>query len=178
MAEMTLQAQQAPAPFLKNIPGWVVQLVVIGLALLAFGVAYWSGYSAAVAEAAAEGEEVDFELDDIYTVWSWIFLGFVLAESLQFGLRRGWAFASTVQITLIVMLTATFLLIAQTIDRDIYEVGVLALIILTLIQVPFGNIPPRANFKNSMLGLALGLVIIAAVVAFAIWLVPYLINLG
>jgi hypothetical protein len=182
MAHATLQREgrlpQQPKPFLSQIPMLWIQVVIIGAALLFFGGTYWSASSAAAAEAAAAGEESSFEVDDVYTIWSWIFLGAVLAESFVYGLRRGWAFASTIQITLIVMLTATFILMAQQVDRDFYEVGVLALIILTILQVPFGNIPAQANFRNSMLGLFVGLVIIAAVVAFSIWLVPYLIRLG
>jgi len=182
MTQMTMdnreQSQSGILDPLRRVPMLWLQIIIIVGALAFLGGTYYAAYSEAAVEAAAEGEEIDFELEDAYIGWSWVFLGFVLVESLLFGLRRGWAFASTIQITLIVMLTATFLLMAQTIDRDFYEVGILALIILTILQVPFGNIPPGANFRNSMIGLVIGLVIIGAVVAFSIWLAPYLINLG
>ena len=169
---------QERTPFLSNVPVWLIQAVIVAVTVAALGITYYLGYSEAASEALADGEEIDFELEDAYTGWSWVFLGFALAQSLVFGVRRGWAFASVIQITLIVLLGATFLLIAQDVDRDFYEVGIFVLVILTILQVPFGNIPSGANWRNSLLGLALGLVIIAAVVAFSIWLAPYLIELG
>jgi hypothetical protein len=87
-------------------------------------------------------------------------------------------FASVMQVLLIVGLTVSFLLIAQKFSDDVYRYGVLMLIVLTLIQIAFGNISPQANFGRSMVGLAITAVIIAAVVGLAIFLVPYLIEMG
>lgn len=130
------------------------------------------------AEEAAATAESEFELEDVYATWAQFFLIVVTVEMMFFGLRRRWAFASVVQVSLIVLLVACFALITQQVERDVYEVGVMALMIFTLIQIPFGNIPTQGNFRLSMFGLVVGLVIIAGLVLLSIWLVPYLIDLG
>lgn len=134
--------------------------------------------SRVAAEAAAAGEESEFELEDMYRTWSWIALIGIFSGGILYGTRRGWAFASSVQISLIVVLLAAFLLIAQTEDRDFFRVGIPALIVFTLIQIAFGNIPPTASLRQSLIGLAITGVILAGVVLLSIWLVPSLIQLG
>lgn len=136
----------------------------------------------AVADAAAEGaatiEEFSFAIEDVYGSWAWLIIAAVFAETIFFGMRRSLSFASTMQISLIIMLTLTFLLMAQQIERDIYNTGVFALIILTLLQIAFGNISPEANFRKSMVGLIIAAAIITAIVGLSIWLAPILIQLG
>jgi len=71
-----------------------------------------------------------------------------------------------------------FILIAQQIDRDIFGVGVFALIIFTLIQIAFSNIPPDSNVRKSLAGVLITAVVLTAIILFSIWLVPSLILLG
>lgn len=175
-ATMT-QPEQSPS-LIHTIPAWLFHAIVIGAFLAAIAFITFSASSEAAAEAAAAGEESDFELEDVYAAWAQILLVAVAAEAFFFGLRRRWAFASVVQVALIILLLASFALITQQVERDVYEIGVMALVILTIIQIPFGNIPAQTNFRNSMLGAIVGVVIVIAIVAFSIWLVPYLIQLG
>lgn len=183
----TLQApNQSSQPPLSNIPPWIVHAVLVVLVVISAGVSTLYVYNQAVAEQAEEqaeaeeGEtvELDFEIEDAYVYWAWALTAFVILEVAYFGIQRQWAFASIVQIGLIILLTLSFLLITQRFERDVYEFGVLALIVFTVVQIIFGNIPPGANFKNSMISLVIGGTIIAAVVGLAIWLTPYLIQIG
>jgi hypothetical protein len=185
--------EQSNSP-LHNIPMWIVQAVIIGGMLIAGFAAIGidraeqlADYEADVAEEMAAAEEADeefeaepfaFDWDEVYGNFAWIILVGTFAQTLFFGFRQRWAFASVMQVSLIIMLAVTFALITQTVERDVYNVGVLALIFLTLFQIAFGNINPQANFRQSLTGVAVAAVIIGAIVALSIWLVPYLIRLG
>ncbi|MCL4251825.1 MAG: hypothetical protein KJ065_26970 [Anaerolineae bacterium] len=92
--------------------------------------------------------------------------------------KRERTFASTVQLALIFLLALSFVLITQRFDRQIYYWGVFLLIVFTLLQIAFGNIPSEWNFARSMMGLVLAALIITGLVVLSIALVPTLINLG
>lgn len=87
-------------------------------------------------------------------------------------------FAARLQTLLIVLLLLSFVLIAQQSSREIYKNGMLLLIGATLIQIPFGNVPPESNFWQSVKYLAIGLAVVAAIVVISIQLVPHLLQLG
>jgi len=87
-------------------------------------------------------------------------------------------FASRVQLLLIILITICFILITQRFEKDIYGYAVIALIIITLFQIAFGNIPPESNWKLSLFGVVIAATIIGAIVAISIWIAPYLIQLG
>ncbi len=91
---------------------------------------------------------------------------------------RGVPFASVAKSVLIVLLGLTFILISQQFDRSIYRLGVTLLIVFTLLQVAFGNIPAEWNFRQSLVGLAIAAVIIGSIVFLSIQLVPMLVALG
>jgi len=82
------------------------------------------------------------------------------------------------QTVLIFLLLLSFVLIAQQSSRDIYEKGMLLLIGATLIQIPFGNVPPTSNFRQSIFYLAIGLAVVAAICMISIRITPYLLRLG
>jgi membrane-bound ClpP family serine protease len=88
------------------------------------------------------------------------------------------SFASNVQLILILLLTGCFILITQRYEKDVYGYGVIALIILTLLQIAFGNIPPGSNWKVSLLGVVIAAGIIGTIVAISIWIAPFLLQLG
>ncbi len=177
---------------LAKVPMWMFQAVVILVAAVAVGVSTFTVYQEAVADAEEERQEllaeddqegaaeveVDFDIEDAYRFYAWTIIAVVIAQVAYYGARQHMPFASVVQIGLIVLLVVSFALITQQVERDVFRVGVFSLIIFTLIQVAFGNIPPQANFRQSMIGLIIAAVIIAAVVGFSIWLVPNLIRLG
>lgn len=87
-------------------------------------------------------------------------------------------FASRVQLALVFLMGISFVMIAQQFNRDLYRWGVLSLIVFTLLQIAFGNIPEHYNFRRSMLSLLLAAVIIGAIVFISIAIVPSLLKLG
>ncbi len=88
------------------------------------------------------------------------------------------AFASVVQDILIILIGLSFILIAQQFNRSLYQVGLLLMIISTVAQIAFGNIPSTAGFRRSMIMLVIILVVVAIVVVLGINLVPTLLQLG
>lgn len=92
--------------------------------------------------------------------------------------REGRPFAYTVQIVLVVVMTISFLMIAQQFNRDVYYYGVLLLIGSTLLQIAFGNIPSHFNFAKSLISVLVAAVIIGGLIILSINLVPTLISLG
>ncbi len=87
-------------------------------------------------------------------------------------------FAATAQLVLIVLLLASFVLIAQQFSKDIYALGMNALIFFTLLQIAFGNIPSHFNLRQSVLGVVVAALIIGGIVILSIYLVPSLLMLG
>lgn len=176
---MTTQAlSQQKSSWLDNIPALWLHIAILIVIIAALWLSTTLTSSQAAAEAAATGEASSFELEDMYETWTWIALVGLFVESVIFGIKRKWAFASSVQVSLIVVLSVCFLLITQQEERGIYGVGIFALIIFTLLQIAFGNISPQANFRQSLIGVVITAVIISIVVGLSIWLVPYLIRLG
>jgi len=83
-----------------------------------------------------------------------------------------------VEFTLIVVMCAGFALIAQTWSFRAYQVGLLAVIVATLLNIPVGNLPRQAGPGRALLLTALILAIVAAVFGAGILLVPALAGLG
>lgn len=92
--------------------------------------------------------------------------------------QNRWTFASVVQLLLVVALVVCFLMITQQISKEVYGYGVKALIVLTLLQIAFGNIPSGSNWKVSLAGVVIAAAIIGAIVKISILLVPHLLQLG
>ena len=87
-------------------------------------------------------------------------------------------FAEVLHAILIILMLLSFVLIAQQASKTLYQIGFIVLIVSTFIQIVFGNVPPTANFKQSMKLLGIGLSIVAAVFILGIILAPHLANLG
>ena len=87
-------------------------------------------------------------------------------------------FAASAQAVLVVLMVLSFVLIAQRFSFFVYKVGLLLLTACALLQIGFGNIPPTAPFRHSMLLLGVALAIVAAVFGLGLILAPYLIQLG
>jgi len=87
-------------------------------------------------------------------------------------------FAARFQAILIAVMFVGFVLIAQSVSKSLYQIGLPLLMIAAFMQIAFGNIAPTAGFAKSMRQLALTWVIVAAVFGLAIWLAPYMIRLG
>ena len=87
-------------------------------------------------------------------------------------------FAEVLHAVLVVLMLLSFLMITQQGGKTIYQMGFILLVVSTVIQIVFGNVPPTANFAQSMKLLGIGLAIVAVVFLLGIKLVPYLVNLG
>jgi hypothetical protein len=87
-------------------------------------------------------------------------------------------FATVMQSILIGLLIVSLVLIAQQYSQAIYQFGLILLVVTTIIQIGFGNVPPSASFGKSMKLLALFLAIIAFVFGLGIVLVPTLLRLA
>jgi hypothetical protein len=87
-------------------------------------------------------------------------------------------FAAIVQGILVILLAVSFAMITQQFSETIYRLGFLLLIASTLLQIVFGNLPPEADFNQSLklTGIVFG--IIAVVLGLGIFLAPHLVNLG
>ena len=91
---------------------------------------------------------------------------------------RNRPFAAVVQGLLVVLLLGSFLLITQQDSKPLYHIGFILLIASTLVQIVFGNLPPEANFKQSIKFTCMVFAIIASVFILGIFLAPHLVNLG
>jgi hypothetical protein len=87
-------------------------------------------------------------------------------------------FAAVMQAILIGLLLVSLVMIAQQYSQGVYQAGLILLVVTTVIQIGFGNIPADASFGKSMKLLALFLAIIASVFGAGILLVPTLLRLA
>jgi hypothetical protein len=92
--------------------------------------------------------------------------------------RRPLPFAAQFQAILIVVLFATFLLILQQGNKQLYQIGLPLLVVAAFLQIAFGNIPPSTRFVKSMGLLLLTWGIVAALIVIAVRITPNLIQLG
>jgi hypothetical protein len=92
--------------------------------------------------------------------------------------RRPLPFAARFQAMLIVVLFATFLLILQQGNKQLYQIGLPLLVLAAFLQIAFGNIPPSTRFVKSMGLLLLTWGIVAALIVIAVQITPSLIQLG
>jgi hypothetical protein len=88
------------------------------------------------------------------------------------------SFPERAEITLMVAMLAGILMIAQRFSVDIFQWGLRLLVGATLLQVTVGNLPKEASAGRSLVLIAFGLLIIAAVFLVGILLVPVLSQLG
>lgn len=87
-------------------------------------------------------------------------------------------FSSKVHVALICAMVASFLLILQQWSILLYKVGIVALIVTVLVQIPFSNIPGEANARKSILLFLRFFSILVAIFVIAIFLAPYLVKIG
>ncbi len=87
-------------------------------------------------------------------------------------------FAARFQGILIVVMLAGMVLIGQQVNKSLYQIGLPLLVVAAFLQIAFGNIPPRSNFRSSLAMLALTWVIVALLFVASIALAPVLIGLG
>ena len=87
-------------------------------------------------------------------------------------------FAEVLHAVLIILMLLSFLLITQQASKTLYQIGFIVLIMSTFVQIVFGNVPPTANFRQSMKLLGIGLAIVLTIFILGIIAAPHLVNLG
>lgn len=92
--------------------------------------------------------------------------------------RRPLPFAARFQAILVVVMLASFLLILQQGNKQLYQIGLPLLVLAAFLQIAFGNIPPSTRFMKSMGLLLMTWAIIAVLIVVAVWITPSLIQLG
>ena len=92
--------------------------------------------------------------------------------------RRALPFAAWFQAVLMVVMFASFVLILQQGNKQLYQIGLPVLVVAAFLQIAFGNIPPTTGFLKSMGLLLITWAIVAILVVVAVWITPNLIELG
>ena len=87
-------------------------------------------------------------------------------------------FTRRVQMTWIVLLTASLVGIGQAFSFSVYQISMVAMIFLGLTQISVSNVPPDAPPKQFFKFNGIYLAILIVIVAFSAWLAPILTNLG
>ena len=84
-------------------------------------------------------------------------------------------FAARFQGLLILVLFASLVFIAQQRTKDLYRIGLPLLMVAAFLQIAFGNIPPSANFRKSVILLAMTWLIMGGLFVLSVKLAPSLI---
>jgi hypothetical protein len=82
------------------------------------------------------------------------------------------------ELALILIMVAGFLLIVQEWSFGLFQIGLLTVMAATILNIAVGNLPRSAGLWQALRLTALILLIVAAVFAAGIFLVPYLARLG
>ena len=83
-----------------------------------------------------------------------------------------------IELALICIIAAGFVLIAQQASFGLYQIGLLTVMGSTLLHIAVGNLPPNAGLGRTLLWTVAILGIVAAVFGAGILLVPLLAQLG
>lgn len=87
-------------------------------------------------------------------------------------------FTSVMQLLLVFFMLLSIILIGQRSSFLGYKAGLILLVVTTLSQIAFGNIPPSARFGKSMRMYAIFMGVTALIFAISIAVAPLLVNLG
>ncbi|MBW7884637.1 MAG: hypothetical protein H3C34_18765 [Caldilineaceae bacterium] len=87
-------------------------------------------------------------------------------------------FASVAQAVLVLWMLASFILIGQQVNMQLYQIGLLSLVVSTLSQIAFGNIAPSANLRRSLRIYLWIMLVVVVLFGVSIVLAPWLASLG
>ena len=83
-----------------------------------------------------------------------------------------------IEFLLIVLMMAGFLLVTQRWSFALYQLGLLTVIFVAILNIAVGNVPRAARGWRALRAVVIILGVTAAVVVIGILLVPYLSRLG
>ncbi|HHY56912.1 MAG TPA: hypothetical protein GYA08_15915 [Chloroflexi bacterium] len=87
-------------------------------------------------------------------------------------------FAATLQAVLVVWMLVSIVLLGQQASMQLYQIGLISLVVSAISQIAVGNIPPTANFKRSALLYIWFIFLVVVIFAVSIALAPWLASLG
>jgi len=87
-------------------------------------------------------------------------------------------FAAVVQFILAIWMLVSIVMIGQQFSMNIYQIGLISLVVTAFSQIAFGNIPATANFRRSMVLYFRIILIIVIIFVVSILAAPYLVALG
>lgn len=87
-------------------------------------------------------------------------------------------FAARVQGILVAIMFVSLALITQQASKSLYRIGLPLLMLSAFLQIAFGSIPPRADFRRSLALLIMTWVITGVVFFVSVKLAPHLIALS
>ncbi len=87
-------------------------------------------------------------------------------------------FAARVQQVLIVVMVVGMALLVQQWSKSLYQLGLPLLVVSAFLQIAFGNIPPTAGVRRSLVLLAMTWVIVGVLVYVSVQIVPGLTQIG
>lgn len=86
------------------------------------------------------------------------------------------SFAQKFQLVLLILLFCTFIMITQTASKDVFQVGIVSLIVLAILQVAVGNINLEYNFRRWIIALAKILLIVFVVIGVSMVMVQWFLD--
>lgn len=86
------------------------------------------------------------------------------------------SFAQKFQLVLLILLFCTFIMITQTASKDVFQVGIVSLIVLEILQVAVGNINLEYNFRRWIIALAKILLIVFVVIGVSMVMVQWFLD--
>ena len=87
-------------------------------------------------------------------------------------------FAARVQQVLIVVMVVGMVLLVQQWSKPLYQFGLPLLVVSAFLQIAFGNIPPTAGVRKSLVLLVMTWVIVGVLVYVSVQIVPGLTQIG
>ena len=86
------------------------------------------------------------------------------------------SFAQKFQLVLLILLFCTFIMITQTASKAVFQVGIVSLIVLAILQVAVGNINLEYNFRRWIIALTKILLIVFVVIGVSMVMVQWFLD--
>jgi len=86
--------------------------------------------------------------------------------------------ASDIHVLLVILMLLSIVMVGQQLSKDIYQIGLALLVLSTLVQIAFGNIPGHFSINRAMRLFVLFMSIILIIFFISYTVVPFLYVFG
>ncbi len=86
--------------------------------------------------------------------------------------------ASDIHVLLVILMLLSIVMVGQQLSKDIYQIGLALLVLSTLVQIAFGNIPGHFSINRAMRLFVLFMSIILLIFFISYTVVPFLYVFG